>query len=194
MTVLLVAAVAALAVAEPIVQVRKGATPLPNELPNTFRVDIAFRVQEEAGEEPRERLVQVTESLPDMVTLVKGELAHKLIVKTVEVDAAPLDGWTNIEYTVCADKVKFTLKNLTYDVMIRPTRFSVHETTKDDSEVIASEISDVVTLRTAFPVPKATLLFALTNTFPLHPSYVAFTLVFFFSFFFSFFFLSFADF
>ena len=156
---LLVAAVAALAVAEPIVQVRKGATPLPNEKPNTFRVDIAFRVQEEAGEDARERLVQVTESLPSQVTLVSGELAHKLTVKTVEVDAAPLDGWTNLEYVVCADQVKFTLKNLTYDVMIRPTRFSVYETTKEDSEVVASEISDIVTLRTALPIPKATLLF-----------------------------------
>ena len=46
---IVVAAIAALVVAIPNIQVRKGATPLPNEKPNTFRVDIAFRVVEEAG-------------------------------------------------------------------------------------------------------------------------------------------------
>jgi len=157
LAVIIVAVLAALAFAEPLVQVRKGVTPLRSEKPNTFRVDIAFRVQEEAGDDAQERVVQVTESLPPQVTLVSGELAHKLTVKSVEVDSPATDGWNSLEYVVCADKVKFTLKNLTVDVIIRPTRFSVYASDKEDAEVITSEVSDVVTLRTAFPLPKATL-------------------------------------
>jgi len=157
LTVVFIAAIAAFAVAEPLVQARKGATPLPNEKPNTFRVDIAFRVVEEAGEEAQKYTVKVTESLPPMVSLVSGNLAQEFHVKSVEVDAAPLDGWTNIEYVVCADKVEFTLKNLTYDVIIRPTRFSVYASDKEDGDVITSQISEPITLRTYFPLKKATL-------------------------------------
>jgi len=151
------AAVAAMAVAHPLVQTRKGATPLPNEKPNTFRVDIAFRIVEEAGEDAQERSVFVTESLPPQVSLVSGTLAQKLKVKSVEVDAAPLDGWTNLEYVICADKVKFTLKNLTYDIVIRPTRFSIDSNEKEEGDVITSQTSDPISIRTYFPIKKATL-------------------------------------
>ena len=155
---------AALAVATPLVQVRKGATPLPNEKPNTFRVDIAFRIVEEAGEESQERSVEVTESLPAQVSLVSGVLAQDLKVKSVEVDASPLDGWKNLEYVICADNVKFTLKNLTYDVIIRPTRFSIKSNEKDN-EVITSQTSEPITIRAVFPIKKATLLFVFFSIF-----------------------------
>jgi len=151
------AAVAAFACAYPLVQTRKGATPLPNEKPNTFRVDIAFRIVEEAGEEAQERSVQVTESLPPQVSLVSGVLSQKIKVKSVEVDAAALDGWTNLEYVICADNVKFTLKNLTYDIVIRPTRFSIDSNEKEEGDVITSQTSDPITIRTYFPIKKATL-------------------------------------
>ena len=48
LTAVVVAAVVVLATAEPLVQVRKGATPLADGKPNTFRVDLAFRVVEAA--------------------------------------------------------------------------------------------------------------------------------------------------
>jgi len=155
--VMVAAALAAMVVAEPLVETRKGATPLPNEKPNTFRVDIAFRIVEEAGVDAQDRSVMVSESLPPMVSLVSGKLSQKLSVKSVEPDAAPLDGWTNLEYVICADKVKFTLKNLTYDVLIRPTRFSVFSNENEEGDVITSQTSDPITIHTTFPIQKATL-------------------------------------
>ena len=160
--VLVAAAVAAMVVAEPLVESRKGATPLPNEKPNTFRVDIAFRIVEESGEDAQDREVQVTDSLPPQLSLVSGKIIQTVHVKSVEAGAGPLEGWTNLEYVVCADKVQFTLKNLTYNVVIRATRFSVYANEKEKKEgadVITSQVSDPITLHTVFPTKKATLLF-----------------------------------
>lgn len=161
LTAVVVAAVVVLATAEPLVQVRKGATPLADGKPNTFRVDLAFRVVEEAGEDAGKRVVSVAESLPETVSLVSGELARKFTVDSVEVDAAPMDGWTSMEYVVCADKVKFTLRNLTFGVVIPPSRISVLASEEDNADVVVSDYSEPLALRAVFPMPKASVLFVL---------------------------------
>ena len=167
-TAVVVAAVVVLAAADPLVQVRKGATPLADAKPNTFRVDLAFRVVEEAGEDAGKRVVSVAESLPETVSLVSGELARKFTVDSVEVDAAPMDGWTSMEYVVCADKVKFTLKNLTYGVVIPPSRISVLASEEENAEVVVSDYSEPLALRAVFPMRKAPILFVFF--FPPSPS------------------------
>lgn len=158
-TAVVVAAVVVLAAADPLVQVRKGATPVADAKPNTFRVDLAFRVVEEAGEDAGKRVVSVAESLPETVSLVSGELARKFTVDSVEVDAAPMDGWTSMEYVVCADKVKFTLKNLTFGVVIPPSRISVLASEEENAEIVVSDYSEPLALRAVFPTRKAPILF-----------------------------------
>ena len=157
-TAVVVAAVVVLAAADPLVQVRKGATPLADAKPNTFRVDLAFRVVEEAGEDAGKRVVSVAESLPETVSLVSGELARKFTVDSVEADAAPMDGWTSMEYVVCADKVKFTLRNLTFGVVIPPSRISVLAGEEENAEVVVSDYSEPLALRAVFPMRKAPIL------------------------------------
>ena len=164
-TAVVVAAVVVLAAADPLVQVRKGATPVADAKPNTFRVDLAFRVVEEAGEDAGKRVVSVAESLPETVSLVSGELARKFTVDSVEVDAAPMDGWTSMEYVVCADKVKFTLKNLTFGVVIPPSRISVLASEEENAEVVVSDYSEPLALRAVFPMRKAPILFVFSSPF-----------------------------
>ena len=157
-TIAVFVAAALFAAAEPTVQVRKGVTLLHNEKPNTYLVSLRFRVVEEAGENTEKRNVVVADSLPEQLTLVRGELSRKFAVQSVEVDARPNDGWTTTEYVVRADKVRFTLANQSYDIDIPPSRIAVLESDQDDAQAIYTQSSETVTVHATMQLPKATIL------------------------------------
>ena len=160
LTAFLIATVAALAAADVSVQVLKGVTPLLDEKPNTFRVDLTVRVVEEMGEDTELRHVTVVDELPEQLTLVRGELTHKVGLQSVEYDAPATAGWASMDYVVRADKVRFTLANQSYNIMVPPSRVSVLESDSESADSIATKLSDPVVIVAKLPLPKATIMFA----------------------------------
>ena len=153
-TLALLALLAATALATPIIQATKAAQPVtgPGIAPNTFDVQLTYRVVEEDGEDSQERFVLVTDSLPESVELVSGELVSRRTITSVEADADPEDGWDGILYRIRASKVAFSVVNQSVLVVLPPVHVSVTATQDPASEVIVSKASAPARITVDFPL------------------------------------------
>ena len=161
------------AAAAPIVQTTKRAILVEDEdVPkNTFDISITFRVIEEEGEAAQERYLTMTDSLPDTVTLVSGDLVQRKTINSVENEADPEEGWTEVRYRICASNVAFSVANQTVTVVLPPVRVALTASQDASSEVLASRSSAPVRIQAVLPLIGRATLFA-KNPFLTPVAYV----------------------